>query len=432
MFKSYFKLAYRKIANNRSISAINIFGLSIAIGVCISVFLYLNNHLTMDNFHENGDRIFMVEYEVETNGEIETWGSTPMPLAAALANDFPQIEHVVRVETKGSKVYLTDNIFNDRVFFADPDYFDMFSFSLVSGSSEILQQPDGIILSAAVAKKYFQKENPIGKALTIVFDNQIKKVLTVKGVAAPFPENTGFKFGILAGFSLLQSIEKEKLNDWSTYTGTFVQVQKATDIAILAENMDKYVALHNASNESIAIRSFVFDNLKNPNAKAHEVHNRPALALNPLSIILFAIIALLMMALSCFNYINISLGFASKRLKEIGVRKAIGGKKIELVLQFMSENLLLCLIALLFGLAIAQTVFIPLFNAINPLQISLSLFKNPQLWIFLVGLLIFTAVASGAYPAFYISAFQPVAIFKGSQQVIKKNKTTRLLNIMKA
>lgn len=426
MFKNYFKLAYRKIALNKAISTINIFGLSIAIGVCIAVFLYLNNHSTMDNFHENGERIFMIEYEVETNGEIETWGSTPRPLAAALANDFPQIEHAVRVETKGSKVYLTDNIFNERVYFADRDYFNMFSFSLEDGSPEILHQPDGIILSAAVAEKYFPKEDPIGQVLTIVFDNQIKKVLTVKGVASPFPENTGFKFDILAGFSLLQSLEKEKLNDWSTYTGTFVQVQKGTDIAIIAESMDKYVALHNASNESIAIQSFVFDNLIYPNANAFDVKNRPAVALSPMTMIMFSLIALIMMALSCFNYINISLGFASKRLKEIGVRKAIGGKKMELVLQFMSENLLLCSIALLLGLAIAQIIFIPLFNSINPLQISLSLDKNPQLWTFLFGLLAFTAVASGAYPAFYISAFQPAAIFKGSQQVIKKNKTTRL------
>ena len=326
MFKNYIKLAYRKLINNKIISLINIFGLSIAIGVSIAVYLFLNNSLTLDNFHKNGDRIFIVEYEVEKNGELETWGSTPMPLAAALANDFPQIEHAVRVNQKGSKVYLNDNIFNELIYFADPAYFDMFSFSLASGSAEILQQPDGIILSAKVAEKYFPKEDPIGQVLTIVFDNQIKKELTVRGIAASFPENTGFKFGILAGFPLLQSLEKEKLNDWSTYTtGTFVQVQKATDVAILNENMDKYVALHNASNESIAIQSFVFDNLKTPNAKAHEVNNRPALAPQPLVIISFSMIALIMMALSCFNYINIALGFVGRRLKEIGVRKAIGG-----------------------------------------------------------------------------------------------------------
>lgn len=426
MFKNYFKLAYRKLWNNKSISIINIFGLSVAIGVGIAVFLFLNNNWTMDNFHENGDRIFMVEYEAETNGKIETYGRTPMPLAVALANDFPQIEHAVRVATKGGKVYLADNIFEEAVYFADPNYFDMFSFSLTDGSAEILNQPDGIILSAAVAAKYFPEEDPIGETLTIVFDNQIKKVLTVKGVAAPFPENTGFKFGILAGFSVLQNLEKEKINDWSTYTrGTFVQLQKDADIGVLEEHMDKYIALHNAANERLPIQSFVFDNLRNPNAKAHEVIDRPARVTQPLVFFLYTTIALLMMALSCFNYINISLGFAGKRLKEIGVRKAIGGQKVELILQFMCEHLLLCFLALLLGLASTQLLFIPGFNALMPIQISLSLTGNPQLWAFLIGILAFTAIASGAYPAFYISAFQPVDIFKGSQQIIKKNKLTR-------
>ncbi len=426
MFKNYLKLAYRKLWNNKSISVINIFGLSVAIGVGIAVFLFLNNNWTMDNFHENGARIFMVEKEMETNGVLETYGRTPMPLAAALVDDFPQIEHAVRVATKGSKVYLGDNVFEESVNFVDQAYFDMFSFSLTVGSAEILQQPDGIILSADVAKKYFPEEDPIDKVLTIVFDNQIKKALTVKGVAAPFPENTGFKFGILAGFSVLQSMEKEKVNDWSTYTrGTFVQLHKARDITVLQENMDKYVALHNAANERLPIQSFVFDNLRHPNAKAHEVIDRPARVTQPLVFFLYITIAVLMMALSCFNYINISLGFAGKRLKEIGVRKAIGGKKRELIVQFMCEHLLLCFLALLLGLASTQLLFIPGFNALMPIQISLSLTGNIELWSFLLGLLVFTAIASGAYPAFYISAFQPVDIFKGSQQMIKKNKLTR-------
>ncbi|MEM1119228.1 MAG: ABC transporter permease [Bacteroidota bacterium] len=427
MYKSYFKIAYRKIVNNKAISAINIFGLTIAIGVSIAVFLFLHNHLTMDNFHENGDRIFIVEYEMDNGGTPEVWGSTPMPLAAALADDFPQIEHAVKVANKGGKVYQGENIFNEQVTFADPNYFDMFSFPLTSGKPEILRQPDGIIISTAVAEKYFPNENPIGQVLTVVFDNETKKGLTVLGVAAPFPENTGFKFGILAGFPLWTSLEKQPLNDWTTHTrGTFIQLRNPADISVIADNMDKYVRLHNAANESITIESFVFDNLKNPHANAHEVNYRPTRAGEPIVVFSFTLIGLLMMILSCFNYINISLGFVGKRLKEIGVRKAIGGKKQQLIVQFMAENFLLCAIALLFGLVVAQLVFIPPFNFLNGSEITLDFVKNPELWGFLAGLLVFTAIASGAYPAFYISSFQPVAIFKGSQQVIKKNKLTRL------
>jgi len=207
---------------------------------------------------------------------------------------------------------------------------------------------------------------------------------------------------------------------------TFIQLQEKATIETVATNMDKYISLQNAANDDLTIKSFVFDNLKNPNPKAYEVYSRPAYATHPIETIVFSLMALLMMALSCFNYINIALGFAGKRLKEIGVRKAIGGKKIELILQFMSENLLLCLFALFLGLAITQMLLIPLFNSIMVVQTSLVLSENQSVWLFLLGLLGFTAIASGAYPAFYISAFQPASIFRGSQQVIKKNKLTRL------
>ncbi len=427
MLKNYFKLAYRNLWNNKSIAFINIFGLSIAIATSIAVFLFLQNNWTMDNFHENGDQIYIAEYVVDNNGEEQIWGNTPIPLAEALLNDFPQIENVTRVEMRGSKVYLEDKVFEELVYFADPSYFDMFTFPLAEGSTAALNDPDAIILNAALAEKYFKEEDAIGKALTIVFDNQVKKVFTVKGVAAPFPENVGFKFDIITGFNTLTSIGETNQNDWTRHIrGTFIQLQEKANIETIVTNMGKYIALQNAANDDLKIKSFVFDNLKNPNPKAYDVYSRPAYATHPIETIIFSLMALLMMALSCFNYINIALGFAGKRLKEIGVRKAIGGKKIELILQFMSENLLLCLFALLLGLAITQMVLIPLFNSIMVVQISLTISENQSIWFFLLGLLGFTAIASGAYPAFYISAFQPASIFRGSQQVIKKNKLTRL------
>ena len=337
MLKNYFKLAYRNLWNNKSIAFINIFGLSIAIATSIAVFLFLQNNWTMDNFHENGDQIYIAEYVVDNNGEEQIWGNTPIPLAEALLNDFPQIENVTRVEMRGSKVYLEDKVFEELVYFADPSYFDMFTFPLAEGSTAALNDPDAIILNAALAEKYFKEEDAIGKALTIVFDNQVKKVFTVKGVAAPFPENVGFKFDIITGFNTLTSIGETNQNDWTRHIrGTFIQLQEKANIETIVTNMGKYIALQNAANDDLKIKSFVFDNLKNPNPKAYDVYSRPAYATHPIETIIFSLMALLMMALSCFNYINIALGFAGKRLKEIGVRKAIGGKKIELILQFMS------------------------------------------------------------------------------------------------
>lgn len=428
MFLNYIKLAYRNLLAHKWVSAINIFGLSIAIGCSITVFLFLHNHWTLDNFHVHGDRIFMVEYRVDKNGEEQIWGTSPMPLGPALANDFPQVEHAVRVDAASCKVYREDHVFDERICFVDTGFFGMFSFPLKSGSPEALADPNAVILSAELAEKYFKGEDAMGKAITLVFANQAQRVFTVRGVAEPFPENTGFQFEVLAGFSTLGSIRPDRLTDWGAETqGTFVQLRQASDVDILAQKMGKYAALYNAANPELPIKSFVFDNLRHPNPGAYDVYQRPAEAAHPLVTLIFSLMAVLMMALSCFNYINISLGFVGKRLKEIGVRKAIGGKKSQLVWQFMSENLLLCLLALLVGLALTQTVLVPLFNAIMVMKISLSFAANPWLWVFLPGLLVFTGMASGAYPAFYVSRFQAVSIFKGKQQFSGKKGLTRVL-----
>jgi len=427
MFKNYFKIAYRNLWRNKTITFINIFGLSIALATAVVVFLLLQNHWTMDNFHQHADRIYIAEYVVENDGEEQVWGNPPLPLGKALANDFPQIEQTVRLDIKGSSVYLADKVFQQSVFFADPAYFELFTFPLETGTPAVLNEPDAIIISAKLAEKYFKDEESLGKALTIVFDNQVKKIFTVKGVAAPFPENTSFAFDIITGFDNSASIGKIEQNDWATHIGgTFIQLKEGATIEPVAANMNKYVALQNASNEDIPIKSFVFDNVKNPNANAHAVNGRPIFVTHPIVGFLFILLALLMLALSSFNYINIALGFAGKKLKEIGIRKTIGGQRIQLVWQFMSENLLLCFLALILSLVIAQIFLIPLLNTIMAMQISLTIIENPSIWLFLVGLLGFTAIASGAYPAFYISAFQPASIFRGSQQIIKKNKLTRL------
>ncbi|MEL6657504.1 MAG: ABC transporter permease [Bacteroidota bacterium] len=427
MLKNYFKLAYRSLLKNKLVASINILGLSVAVAAAITTFLYLQNEWSRDHFHENGERIFMLEYAVDYNEETQIVGNVPMPLGQALANDFPQVEQFARIDNWSSSVYVEDQVFYESVSFVDPSFFDLFSFPLDKGTPQVLNTPDAVIISTKLAEKYFQDQDPIDQDLTIVFSNKEKRIFTIKGVAAPFPDNAGLRFSIAAGMNAYSSLNGVKINDWGDHaSGTFIQLQEAADADIIAAKMDNYVALQNEANENVKAKSFVLDNLVHPNPKAHEVVNRPSSVTHPLVVFLAALLAPLMMALSCFNYINISLGVAGKRLKEIGIRKVIGGKKMQLVGQFMTENLLLCFLALGFGLIFAHQALIPLFNASQSQQISLSLLGTPNLWLFLVALLAFVAVASGAYPAFYISAFQPTAIFKGSQTIIKKNKLTQL------
>ncbi|MBK8561925.1 MAG: ABC transporter permease [Saprospiraceae bacterium] len=427
MFQTYLKLAYRNLLANKVVSVINIVGLSIAIGASIAVYLFLRNLMTADNFHANAAHIYMAEYTVENEGVTEVWGDSPVPLGPALAERFPQVERAVRVENEWVKVYSGDDVLNELVSFVDNGYLDMFTFPLEHGSPAALTQPNTVIISHGAAERLFPNENPMGKTLTVSSGLLEKKVLTIGGVAKKFPDNTGLKFSLLAGYDQLPSFGFAKQNDWAAMTrATFVQLKPGAEVAILEKGMAAFVAQQNAANPDLQVKSFLLDNLKNPRLKAYEVIRRPIEALHPLAYVAFGGIALLMFALSCFNYINIALGQASKRLKEIGVRKVVGGRKWELVGQFMSENLLLCLIAMVGGLVLTKVALVPFFNATFAEKITLDLQSGAGIWLFLLGLLAFTGIVSGAYPALYISSFETVSIFKGKSDFSTKSKLTKV------
>ena len=428
MISTYFRLAWRNLLANKIVSLINIFGLSIAVACCITVFLFLQNYWTLDSFHEHGERIFMVEYVTETNDEIQTWGDAPAPIASALAADFPQVERVVRMQREGVKLFNKENVFEEVLVYADTGFFAMFTFPLQYGNPAALADPNAIILSASMSKKYFGEEMPIGRTLILVTDDQERKQFTVQGVAAPFPNNTGFAFNLLTGYHTVH--QTLKTQDWKTRTngGVFVQLRPrlaGQDAAALVTQMARYLAPFNANNPEANVKSFALDNLRDPAPGAYDVMRRPAEAPHPALTIMFSLIALTMMALSCFNYVNISLGGVSRRLKEIGIRKVMGSQREQIIAQYMAENLLLCFIALLLGIMLTEAFLIPLLNANMVLKTSFSFTDNASLWLMLAGLLALTAIASGAYPSLYVSSFKPVAIFTGRQKFSGKNVLRR-------
>lgn len=426
MISTYLRLAWRHLLANKTVSLINIFGLSIAVACCISVFLFLENYWTLDNFHEHGERIFMVEYVTEANGEIQTWGDAPAPIASALAADFPQVERAVRMQREGVKLFNQENIFEEVLVYADTGFFEMFTFPLKYGNGTALADPNAIILSAAMAQKYFGDTMPMGRTITLISNNQERRQFIVQGVAEPFPNNIGFAFDLLTGYHSVHKMLKTE--DWKTRTeGVFVLLRQPQDATLLAQQMGRYVTPFNASNPEAQIKSFVLDNLREPAPKAYDVFRRPAEAHHPALTLMFSLIALMMMALSCFNYVNISLGGVSRRLKEIGIRKVMGSQREQLIAQFMAENLLLCFIALVFGLVLTEAFLVPLLNGLMVLKTKLSFAENASLWLMLAGLLALTALASGAYPSLYVSSFKPVAIFSGRQKFSSKNVLRRSL-----
>lgn len=426
MLKNYFKLAYRTLLRNKTASVINLTGLSIAIACSIVVFLFLQQYWTLDNFHENGDRIFIVEHVVKDNNVQQTWGLAPAPLGPAMEAAFPQVARAVRMDLHGVFVQKEDAVFEELVYFVDESFFEMFTFPLAQGVASVLQDPGAIVISHRIAEKLFADEDPMDQTLILSFDNQARVPYVVRGVTAPSPENDGIRFDLLVGFAG-RPPASSNIEDWSNLIrGTFIQVTQPEDIDVIAQGMDQFREAYNAKASGRIIESFAFDNLLHPADGAHTVMYRPAEAPHPVPTIIFSMIVLMMMALACFNYVNIALGTTGRRLKEIGVRKVMGGNRQQLIIQFMAENVLLCFLALLLGVVLAAAFLVPLFNAIMVLKIAIAWSENLALWVFLIGLLLFTAVASGAYPAFYVASFQPASVFRGSVAGTGKKRFTRV------
>jgi len=421
MFRSYLKSAVRSLHRNKVPSAINIVGLSIALACCVVVYLFLQVYYSLDTFHERGDRIVMAE-TVEGRGEhAVTWGTVPLALGPALADELPQVERAVRVVWEGADVRTADYAFEERIAFADPAFFEVFSFPLRAGSPTALAQPDAVILSDETAEKYFGDDEPLGQRLTLSLGDAMQTV-TVGGVAEDFPNNASLRFDLLLSLAAHPSADAAS---WSDTGHTFLLLRDAADLPSVAAFAARYVEPTNAASGADAAERFVFERLTEPAPDGHTVQRRPTEAPHPVFPLIMVGLAGFMLALSCFNYVNIALGSAARRLNEIGVRKVMGGTKRSLVAQFMMENLLLCALALVIGLGIAWLFLVPLFNQTFVLDVELSLVEDWGLWAFLAGLLAFVAVISGAYPALYVASFEPAEVLRGRRQLAEKRWLTR-------
>ncbi|MEP0549042.1 MAG: ABC transporter permease [Rhodothermales bacterium] len=421
MFKSYLKTAVRNLRRDRVPSVINVVGLSIALASCIVVYLFLQVYYSLDTSHAHGDRIVIAE-TVEGRGEqATTWGTTPLALGPALAAELPHVERAARVVWEGGDVRTAEHAFGERIAFADPAFFEVFSFPLRAGSPAALADPDAAILSDETARKYFGDAEPLGQRLTLTVGDAMRTV-TVGGVAAPFPNNASLRFEVLLPLAAHPSADAAS---WADTGHTFLLLRDPGDLAAVAASAARFVAPTNAATGTDAAERFAWERLTDPAPDGHLVQNRPAEAPHPALSLIMVGLAAFMLALSCFNYVNIALGSAARRLNEIGVRKVMGGTKRSLIAQFMTENLLLCALALAVGIGIARLFLVPLFNQTFVLDVSLSLVEDWGLWVFLAGLLAFVAVVSGAYPAFYVASFSPADVLRGRRQLAEKRWLTR-------
>ncbi|MEM1125307.1 MAG: ABC transporter permease [Bacteroidota bacterium] len=429
MLKNYVVLGIRTLRTNKVASVINIAGLSAAVGIAVVIFLFTQEINTFDDFHEQGDRVFLVGHAIEHEGGEQLWGTSPVPLGPALSADWPQVEQAVRYAEEQALVQTEGHAFRETVSFADPGFFDVLTFPLADGDAAALADPGAVILSSRMASKYFSDRDPLGEVLTVTFGTGAIQSFIIRGVAQPFPPRSSLTFDVLVGYETLLGAAGTHAEDWAALTdGTFLKLKRAEDQAFVADQLSRYLPAQQAADVSQPVQAYFLDNIARPDLRrAWDIHDRALMAPPFWETVGVGLIGLLVLLIACFNYITIALGSAARRLKEIGVRKTTGAEQRHLVVQFLTENLLLCGVALIGGLFIAWAVVIPYMHHLTSMQLHLDLLGNQGLWLFLVGLLAFIGVVSGAYPAFYIASFQPAEILRGTLKLAEKKGLTRAL-----
>ncbi len=428
LFRNYLKLGFRTISKHWVTSTINIVGLGLALGLGITIFIFVDMQLHMDSFHQKKERIYQITNDVKEENALNTWGDTPMQLGPQLKSDYPIVEDYARIEYSGANFKYKDNIFAESFIYTDPSFFRIFDFPMLYGSKDALNNKSGIVISHDMAVKYFDNEDPVGKELTIKFNSGQVKRFVVSAVLDKYPDNASFSFNFYLSIENFFDSQPDKQNSWNYLTdATFLLFREDANPFDIESSYDSYVEVQNASNGEWTVAGFDLFHLPTLSQKSFEIVSSVSNGSHPAGRVALAVISIFILILACFNFMNISVAAATKRLREIGLRKVMGGIRRQIIGQFMVENLLQCLFAMILGTMISYFVILPIFNKMIPIHIPFEFSSFPLMFGFFAAILIVTGFISGAYPAFYISKFEPVHIFRSGDRFGKRNMFSKIL-----
>ncbi len=431
MFRNYYKTSWRSMMRNPMSTLINLLGLSAAIGICVLGFAFGRYSEKIDQFHELKRQVHLITFSADRDGSLQENGRAPAPIGALAAGDLAQIRKVCRIEDKSAVVKYDNKVFHEQLRFADPTFFEMFTFPLKWGVPEALYDVNSVILSEDMAIKYFGDTYPVGEHLKVIFAEDRSKTFKVAGVAAEFPGARSFSFDFLVHLDNYQVADPAtSWHDWSDFTrATFVQVDDQRDLAAVEKGLQRYVAQQNQADSNWKIESFNLRSLemlyKKSDGIRGDIAGSNGYTVLRNSKISFVVIGIFVLVLASLNYVNIAIVSAARRLKEIGLRKVIGANRRMVIVQFLMENVLVMSIAIVMGFLLGSQVFIPWLERTMSFDMDFQL-ADPGFLVLLPVVLLFTAVVSGIYPAFYISRFEVANIFRGSLRIGKKNLTTKI------
>ena len=413
MLKNYFTIAIRNLTRNLSYSAINVFGLALGITCSLVLFLMITFYTSFDNYHDNKDRIYRVVSQSFNNGREGFGAGVPVPLPGAVQSDISGIEHVLFISGSHDGLITIEKNGSRKIFeqeegfaFTDSTYFTFFNRRLLSGDYRTaLQEPGQVLLSEKAANKFFGHNNPMGQFIRL----NNKTDLKVTGVMEDYPGNTNFPFDILISYATIAKESRE--GEWGS-TMSDNQCYVMLERRVLPEAIDRqfpaFIKKYQGDRASQELKRWL-----QPLAEINHdsrFGNYRYTTISWSSILAMGVVAAFLLITACINFINLSTAVAVKRSKEVGVRKVLGGQRLQLVGQYLAETGLVSLVSLLLSVGFAELVLIEL-NSFLGLDLHVD-FYNGRLIFFLLLVWVLVSIVSGLYPALLLSGFSPALALK--------------------
>lgn len=414
MYAHYLHIAGRQLKNSRSAAAINLFGLATAMAICLMIFLYVNRELSFDRFHENSENIYRLGLTINIQGEIQKEPYSSPAMGPDLLEIFPEITGMVRLSNQIINIWQEDRYTNvQQSFFADNSFFEVFSFTLLRGSQKTaLSEPFSLVITESLAERLFPGQDALGMMVRI---NDYDNRFTITGIAADCPNNSHIQFEALLSFATHLQGNRRNLTEWDANIGyyTYLLLSGDSDMEALLEKTaaltyEKVNHKFEGMGVSIDLHYFPMVNIRLYGDYSGEMQETGTIG----RVWLFSVIALFVLFIAGFNYVNLTIARSGRRAREIGMRKVLGAHNQLLRKQFYMETLFFTAISFLLALLLTE-IALPAFNLI--LNVQLSLLETPW-WVFLIGFLVFVGLfgfLAGIYPAWYMTSFEPVKILKG-------------------
>jgi ABC-type antimicrobial peptide transport system permease subunit len=433
MLKNYTLVALRNLLKNKPYVIINVLGLGISLACCITAYILLAYNIEFNNFHadQKVSKIFRLQtLSNEKDGRLIRDEQAPIILAPIAADEIAGIGRYTRFLFGGGSVRYGDNAFNEGIAFADSTFFDLFDFPIVTGSAKSFKEKNSIFLSEELAKKYFGDEDPVGKLMVTNFVNQKQIEVIVGGVVGKVALNNTFNFRALMRMENFMDINEIKIDDWSDWRNpsTFVELESPDQehADAIAAQFKKYIPTRNEVRTDMVVTAYALEPFKSDFSQDDIRYNWVTQRISMVPLLVFTSMAILILLIACFNLTNTSIAMTAKRLKEVGVRRAVGAGGWQIAIQFLLETTLTIAFALIAGLIMAQFI-VPAFTSMWQLPYGLEDLNSVNLFVTLVVLLFTAALLAGMYPALFSSKFKPTLLLKGDVKVKGTNGLTRTL-----